>query len=399
MASLYDTAKNIRIVLIGFGIFALIIIGNDIFQNWQLQNQINSPVALGQRRFYMDPDRKFGDVPLLKIPSLQDITYNTSNFIIESIYPAFPDVAYVYKVEQPTIRANTSENALSVARNLGYSNLDGGDLDAPIYNWYNFDRSKQLRYDLQTSRWSLTTDYFNNTEAKSTKKLLPRTDAYVGSILSMFRKIGFLGYGIERGETEIKLAVLNLNGEFREVTSINQADYIVASARRNILLADLKPKELRPSLLQDEILPSPYFVNVLKLDPRKGSIDVVVSNNLSDYAKDLFELRYTDFKYNDINRGGYLISSPAEAFTNLQRGLGALTYLGPSNADHFENYRNIQINRIRFDARRTQLGYYEPELYSNNGLIIPIYIFRGAAELDDGRLATVIFYIDAIKRI
>lgn len=377
---------------------ALIIVAFDTLQNYIQTSNESGLSPLSQRRFYMDSVRSFGELEPLQLPSLVGISFSPSTFLVESIYPAFPDVAYVYQIERPVIRTNTSELALRTASVFGFNNLQGGNLDAPIYNWQSADFTKSLRFDFATMSWDLTTDFINNIDARSSKRLLSNIDQYVSPTNSLIRRLGFLTRGLDTPDILLNLAIRNLNGDFIEARSIFEAEYVFVNVRRVLPLADLKPRELQPERQLNEIIPSPVSGIVRKLDPRRGSLNMIVSNSLSDPIRDVFEFDHVNFQYSNLT-GAYLIINPVEAFTELQRGRGALVSILPENGDRFSNYSNITIRRIRFDARRTELGYYEPDSWVNNGLVYPIYIFRGTAEMDDGRLATVEFYVDAIKRL
>ncbi len=401
MASLYDVSKNFRLLIVGFLIFSIFVFLSDIYSKVQRNSQSDLIDAIGSRRFFMNPDRVFGDISPLYLKNLSGLTYNTKDFTVTGLYPEFPDVAYVYQIEEPRIRANTAENVMKSASLLGFKDLisDNDSLNSSIYRWLSEDATKELTYDFTKLEWKLRTDFRNNLIAKASKRLFPRPEQYISPMMNMYRQLGFMGYGINAGETEIKLAILNVNGEFREVKDISQAEYVFAFTRRKLLLADLKPKELLPKLKPNERYPEPISVVVMKDDPRKGSINVLVTNNLGNYQSDLLELSYVAFNYLTNSRGAYFIITPEEAFTDLFTGKGFLRFIGPANADFFENYTNMRLTRVRFDASKTILAYYEPDYYQDKGLITPIYVFRGTAELEDGRLATVIFYVDAIKRI
>ncbi|RMD77132.1 hypothetical protein D6810_01855 [Candidatus Dojkabacteria bacterium] len=397
MASLYQTAANVRKIILGFLVFSVILIGYDTYQRFQIQSKESGIKALSQRRFYMEPSRVFGEIEFITVPGISGVNYYPSTFTVESIYPAFPDVAYVYQLEKPRIRSNTTEDALEVARNLGFQDLSS-QLDSEIYEWFSQDKAKRLTFDLGGKKWLLKTDYVNSLDAKSSKRVLNDITSYPPLIKNIIKRLNFGTFGLPDGKVDVKLSTMDPNGNFTEVSSSAQASYVHIFVKRSIPLADLKPASLQPERLPNEKVPTPVSGYVFKKDPRRGSINFVVSNDLRNLSKDFFELEFTDFNYLP-QKGAYLIVTPSEAFTNLQLGRGSLVYVGPQNSDFFENYTNIKLLRVRFDARRTELGYYEPDSYVNNGYVIPIYIFRGTAEMEDGRLATVVFYIDAIKRI
>jgi enoyl-[acyl-carrier-protein] reductase (NADH) len=72
--------------------------------------------------------------------------------------------------------------------------------------------------------------------------------------------------------------------------------------------------------------PTNLTANVYKEDPRRGSLHVVVSNKAQDFAKDVYEMSFTDFEYTS-SYGVYSYMTPSEAWNEILLGNGSLVLL------------------------------------------------------------------------
>lgn len=146
-------------------------------------------------------------------------------------------------------------------------------------------------------------------------------------------------------------------------------------------------------------LPEDYKGNVYKSDPRLGSAHIIVTGEVENLKRDVYELDFTDYEYNE-NYGIYGLLTPQEAWNEVQLGNGALVLIQPQTADYFSPSAVLNVSRFVASATDVELGYWEPPVTDPNLYAYPIYIFRGRAELAGNKPpAQFVFYVDALRRI
>lgn len=393
MASLYQTTNRVRkFIVIALAVMAIIMVGNFII------DFSKKPVSVvsENERFYMFANRLFGDVPKPTIPTLDFDTDGNATFSLESVHGTYPDVAYVYKIEEPSDKLLNFRNAKYAASVLGF-NPDGFvDLGKNDFNWISTDGTKVLSYNKISQVWSLRTDYFTNIAALDDKQMLEDDDDYAREAYSLLRDLGFDTTGFAEGRAQVTYADLAADGIFNSVDRVTAADFAFVSIFRKLDLADLKDSSVRPEPPEGQDDPPEVDGVVYSDDPKLGQISFMVSNELEDYSKDVFAMDFINYEYS-ATKGSYLIITPEEAWSRVQRGQGSLTLLQPQGNNFFAEFKPLNVKRYIADARRTELAYYEPKTWT--GFVYPIYIFKGRAELEDGRQASFMIYVEAIKRL
>lgn len=391
MASLYTSTNNARKILLIIGAIALLIIGFDTFIKFR--ETTLRPVT-ETRRFYLNPDLALGSVPVPEIPKL-NIDINGIPITQESVHGVFPDVSYVYKVEQPREKSNTFENATKTAAALGFTAQGLRDLGNNNFRWAISDGSKTLDYNKISQVFKLDTVYENNTDAKKTKTISSNIQTYVNRGPGIIGVLGFRdALGFTTPIVDARYLVRTERGDAIETQKASEANYVAMNIFRKIAQADLKEAKDQPDLLANEIKPQPTTGKVYTDDPRYGELSLVVSNSAGNLATDVFEMDFINYEYSTT--GVYFIITPDEAVSLLQRGSGTLVALTAEGDNYFSPYTTTKVKTFKIDARRTELAFYEPKKWS--GLVYPIYVLSGTAELENGKLARFIFYIDAIKR-
>lgn len=390
MASLYQTAQNARRILLGVLVVVVLILLYDTFS--RVQEGINTG---NERRFYMNADLKFGNLPQVDIPSISLAEGSNPIFARLSVFPPFPDVAYVYRIEEPKEKLLTFENAIETAEVLGFSRASLREEGREMV-WKAAEDTKTLRFNKDTQVWQLTTSYLDNLEARRRKTILNQTQTYANNATTLLNRLGFNNiFGFRDGQAVVRLALIGVDGSFIETQNASEAQYVSVNLFRKLPLADLKPDNEQPELERGEVKPQARTGLVYTSDPRTGIFRIVASNDLTNYSRDIFELNYIDLNYTG-ETGKYFIITPDEAWTKAQNGHGSLVSIEPQNVDYFSEYPTVNVRRFEMDARRTTLAYYEPREW--NGYVTPIYIFEGTATLDDGRLANFRFFVDALQR-
>jgi hypothetical protein len=396
MASLYSTSQNARKALIGILALFVVIIGWDTINS--LYNS-QAPIGTTARRFYMNPDDRFGVLPDLEIDSISLAEDSNPSFSLrQPTFPTYPDVAYVYQVQQPVERLTTYEDAISKAAILGFDRMQLLEEGRNMI-WRLDDQTKSLIFNRDTFQWTMETDYVNNIEAIRNKIVSTQSANYTSNALNLLRRFVFdpnsYNFGFRDAQQQVATyANVGPSGLFYEVQNSVEAEYVRVDIYRTLPQADLKPTNEQPELLQGEVRPVATVGNVYREDPRVGILSLIASNNFNDYPRDLFKIDFTDYVYTG-NTGKYLIISPAEAWTKVQSGDGALVSLVTQDIDRFTDYPVLNVRRFEADPLQTQLGYFEPREW--NGYVIPIYLIKGVATLDNGRLANFTFYVNAIS--
>lgn len=389
MATLYASTNTARKALI---VFFVISIGILIFDN--LSSFSTGSTSTGEEgRFYMATNRVFGDLPLPNIPSIGTDSSVNTQFVRESIFSTFPDVAYVYGILQPRENFQFLSKFEDNAKLLGFNSF--ASISGNEYSWRSEDGTKNLTYNSVSQIWKLETDLTTNPAALSARIQLENVTTYQSRLTSLIRNLGFDSRGMDRAVYDIKFLTRNFSGELITTERPLEADFALGTTYRYLDLADLKPPAQRPQLRTGQVFPQEFDGKVYSTNPRLGSFTVLFSNMMNNIVTDVFTMNFINFEY--TQQGVYQIITPDEAFSQLQNGNGSLVSITKPGNDYLSNVSNAGIRRVSMDARRTELAYYEPQEWI--GYTYPIYVLYGTAELSDGSLASVTYFVEAVKRV
>lgn len=393
MATLYDITNVVRKVVIGFLVFALVVVFFSFVG--QVTEQAQIP-AVGSSRFFMDPDISFGNIPAPKIKGI-NVSGNPS-FSIKGVHlkENFPDVSYVYKIDLPREKLFVFEKALNVVNLLGFDPEIYKELSENKFEWSIDGGTKTIIFDKILQSWELRTNYLESFEALQRRTLLSDINSYTNPSRSLLRQLGFDTFGMNDPKISARYMQLGADGLFRFTLDPVDNGYVLINIYRNLPLADLKPQSEQPKVLDKTFVPKPFTGIVYKNDPLKGSFRVVASRNLGNIKKDVFELDFINYFYSPT-KASYFIVTPDEAWNNIQRGFGSLVSIVAQGGNELQKISEIDVRSFSADASRTEIGFFEPDEW--DGYVYPIYIFRGVATLSDGRLSNFEYFIDAIKRI
>jgi len=415
MATLYESAGTGRKIILGFVIFAVLVIVWDGISKLFVSAPGGNSV---QFSYYIPADLALKNVPPILIDPIKINESTKPNYSIDRInnqlISKFPDTAYVYKVEEPREKLTTVEDAVVTAGKLGFKSecisadqyfeenikADRCTYQDDQYTWVGSEGTKTLRFNKTTQLWDLSTDYFNNIDVKT----LGNLNDYINIGASIVGNLDFSNNSALSGPyVEYVPADLNNAGAFFKPERDTQARFVFVEVYRNLLLAQPKTKVDLEKITNDKAIlsaiPAPLFGNVYGSDPRSGAVRLIVGNNGSKVDRDIFSLKFTDFEYSTrgVTKGVYPIINLTEAWAKAQSNKGFLVYLLPENGNPLETYGNLAVRSFIADATRTTLGYYERDTW--NGFVSPIFIFKGRAVLEDGRQASFTIFVDALKRI
>lgn len=395
--SLYDLSANARKVLIGFLIFCAAVLLLQAISGYQ---ESLKPIGTTPS-FYLDANNALGTVPT---PPIKGINLDTSRVIQYSlrgffVKESFPSTAFVYTIEQPRERLAVLEGAQKIAGTLGFglSGFSDRNKSTNDYEWVNKqgNPTKTLKFNSVLQSWVMETDYINNPEYISAilKGDIPDFTKNAKSLIS---SLGFLQYkGLSDPYIEVRFGKFDA-GNFVEVSKPEDKALAVVNIYRKILLIDLKPSGQQPTTEPGFIKPQAVSGLVFGSDSRNGQIQIRASNSLTNYSKDLFEIKFNNFFYSS-KIGVYNIISPEEAWTLVQQAKGFLVNYLPQNGNYFDPFpESVSIQSFTAESQQTELAYFEPETW--DGFVYPVYVFRGVAVTGEGKQARLEFFVDALKR-
>lgn len=395
MATLYTSTKTARRVLLGVLLALLVILAVDTL----LKVAATIPNPFQQTPSFYEQPSSFvsSNVPtdVLQMPSLEIASESSPSFTVEGAFPSFPDTVRFYRVEKPRQRLDTVPIAEAIARRLGFTAYS--DLTAELMQWQDSRLTKTLNFNKVGQTWGLRTQYFQDVQALKPKTLDSDITTYEDKAVSFVNQLGFSNTTLSRGEAVAKYAKLGNDGLFTNPLLPAQADYVDVTIYRKFPMSVVIPAGQRPAALANMQAPSDYQGLVYSTDPRRGSFNFVASDKMTDLALDMYAFDFVDYDYNTSNYTVEYVLTAEQAWNAVRQGQGALTLLKPRGSDYFADSQKLTVTRFAVDASRTELAYWEPDEWT--GFVYPIFIFRGRAELPDGKTADFVFYVDAFRRV
>jgi len=397
-SSLYNSSKNARKVFIVILIIALVYIGIDTYGKLVKSTQIVAPAHFS---FYKDPDYLLGSIGIIGTPKIAAISFSGNpTYSLSNPFNSFPDVAYIYKIDKPRELLTTIDDAQKTAQLLGFTTI--ADQQGDDFTWTAAATTKTLKFNKSNGVWSLRTKYNDNIEAKKNKNLFSDDTQYDSSVSGVISSLGFENsYGLTDGAINTSFADIQSDGTLFKPDNSRNSKYVVANIFRNIDYSELRTGIDLSGIKDKSLVPTaPPKVKVYKSDAKKGEFRLVVSNDLSSYARDIFEWDFINFAYSFkdgvIQRGLYPIITPEEGWNLVQNKKGFLTQITPEDGNTLLSYSNLGLTQVVADGFKTEFGYFEPDEWT--GYIYPIFIYTGRAQLSNGKQASFKIYVDAIKK-
>lgn len=391
--SLFELSTQVRKIALVILAVMLIIVGGDALLKF-----LNSPSSpfftVGSA--YLEANSAFGTLPVPKIPTLAIDDASLPTFAVDGVFGQTPDSVLVYKMEEPREKLDTIDKAIKAANAVGftaaYSEATEGDL-----NWENATKSRSLKFNRTLNTWRMRTQYFVDIEAARAKTVRDDLTFYEGKGKSISSTIGFTDKSLAQGKTIAKLAKLGINGLFTNPLAAASSDYVTIDIFRKFDLAKVRAN-VNLNNYPTNRRPKDFEGFTYTNDPRIGSMHMVVTGQVADLTKEVYEFDFTNYEYN-YNYAVYRVISPSEAWDRVRQGGGALTLLQPQGADYFSPSQVLNVTRFVADAPNVEIGYWEPPITDTNRYVYPIYVFRGRAEFADNKPAgQFVFYVDALVR-
>ncbi|MCS7317879.1 MAG: hypothetical protein NZZ41_06210 [Candidatus Dojkabacteria bacterium] len=407
--TLYKTAKTARKILF-FAILITLVLTILNYVNINQNNQFELILPIGSNSFWAEPNNSLGSANSISIKEILTNIIPEEN--IKALFQltgietlTIPDSAFVYEIELPTRGLTTIMNAEEIALNLGFTRDNFITKETPITKacpqeiciWENPEKTRKLTYNILQGKWTLNTDFRADSIFQQNAEFNffnLDTEKYYKEIIDVMNNIGFsTSYFSDFIENNVfNIFPININFSADFVYIPTQSNVIHSILRRYILLAS--PKEQLPKDVRLNNIYSPIYLPQYRNSHLKILSYVELSN------QNIYEIEFIDRKYKTTN-GIYSIINSKEAWTKITLGEGFLVDLSRKDNPLYTPKKNTKVVEFRADRSLTEIAYIEPyELNLNKkNLVIPIYIFRGVAFLEDGTQNDFVFYVNAIKTL
>lgn len=403
MATLSETTNSTRKFFVGcFVIVLLFIFGNFVLKLIQTSNIVNPDATIYG-------DNYFGDLPELKIPSLSLTADSKPQYRLETEngrLPEFKNVAYVYKYKTPRQTLTSKEEAINLAKSLGFEG-DPEETTSTILRWTSSANSKVLTIDKITKAIKLSTDYTKANDSKDIKPFTPSSSTYENAFKSY--AVNVLSADNKYSKTTSSYLVFNENGKLKKSISPDRTMVSLVNIYKRFELDPYK------TLTKDEVTQNKIDFTKLtevlgdnpKLNETRGIVGVNIPEQIYLLQSKNWEVDYnidtdtgsdvlsTLTGYSTKKRGTYEIYNSSEAWDQIQKGKGSLTYLKKTDNDILD-YDYVPLNVSAFEIYSISLKFYESPSISE--YMQPIYVFTGGAILKDNTKADFVTYLPAIKR-
>jgi hypothetical protein len=304
-------------------------------------------------------------------------------------FPEFPSAVRVYEIEQPTVSVAKEENAIQIARNLGFNTPPIKVSDSERL-WRNLATRSEFRVDVFYETHKLSTD------------------------------ANFLEATLIRGETPSKSQAVDVTREYLTTTGsfdedLEYAEYTVVGTE---LIEGVKKKtDLPPreQLKYVNVVPKKVSHTTISGYKRNGEPDIKdnyikvftnspVISNINTYVgktgTSTNDLKVTDGTYNYYNTTGnygtYPIISADEAWNLLLENKSSLVFIREDGADYFAPSSSVS-NVKTIDIRSMELAYYMPTNISK--YLQPIYVFSGKYTTANRVTGDIVFYLPALSSV
>lgn len=364
---------------------------------------------------YLVPNNKCGVIDELELSSLSLSTPNT-NFSIETASGAIPVIAEVVNVFEYSNEGHNLwalEEAQMTAESLGFEPEDYARTGSTIYTWKNSASKQTLVIDTANQNFTLSTDFKNNNIDTLPEYLPNETDAKEIALNYLSQK-NLLTQDYKDGYQEIFPIEVTADGEFREASSISNADLVRVDLFRYKDLITI-PTELTDTnqiggTLQEQLSQEEssyitteqgekevkqYSTRVLTDSPVFGNIQIYLGGN--EYANtskpNVFGINYTNWTVGNTPCGTYKLITPQAAVKEVQDGGGYLVHLLEDGGDRLITYEEKTVKNLTvYDVELVYL-----DLKEEQNFLQPVYAISGEAEFEDKVYGEFYYYVPAVN--
>lgn len=346
------------------------------------------------------PERGFGSIDKIVFRSIETGGFEPAQFRIsttkgnldaDNLYPSEADsnpLANVYRIIEQPIDLSTTEDPLTIGRNLGFTQLPQ-EITSTIRRWS--DSNRELEIDGQ-----YTTVSYSNNRLKTSRQSIPGvfSTSDQSQLQAMFTRV-LNELGIKTSLTGYTYTGEYLNydidsGKFVPVVGSTGSYYRVGA------------KRFYPNLVKNNEIASTRAT----YPTYTVSNNYFIIPNLSQYktisdfkpSADIVELRLFNWPLNqDIssqnpNVQTYAIKSPRQAYSELNQGKASLVSISDSLTKRPVEIEEIQESRL-VDILSVRIDMYEDTFYTRH--IQPVYTFIGEIN-QSGKKYQLVYYVHAI---
>jgi len=383
-SSLVTTTEKVKKILIGFAIFAVVVIlGRACID---VVGRLTTPAAVtATEQIYLASNDKFGPLTPLPLTSLTTLNGDTTEFLSDNAFNSLPFQAVnTYKIEEPRERFQAEDDAAKISNAFDFetrpTRTDTSAERKLIWN----EKGRQLEINKITGSYI----YSNPTiEAPAPSGNFDNDKDYIDQAYSLGSRLGVPGFGAFTADN-VRIDFLNAQGNsYVSSISPSTASYMKIRYYRKFAIASLaKDSDLDSYQASNGKTYSNVPARELIDNYLSAPLEIVVAGNGSQnpfVQQRVIYLRYNDW-YFKPEKGVYSIYSPTEAWDQVKTGKGALKEL---LEDGFNRYQNGQLKgqevlRYVAEYQKVEIAYLEPNTWSTNqDYLMPIYIFKGRARL------------------
>lgn len=366
MASLTETAHLLRrgFILCLLFLFAFLIYSFG-------SSFISGLVSPGGKKQVIEAEVRFGKLPALHLGPKQSSPKagEATTYILETVsggFPGLPSILPVFPLKELPVDILVSDRAINLAKTLGFPGEPSKVLSPIEYLWDSPDQTQTLRMNILTKNYTVTPKYtLTFPKGKLTDTLGVTTVAKIfiatgrgldASFSDNLTSVSLLS----RQGTELKPATAPLEAEVARVDFFRTAK--VGKSEYRILT--IKPREALVYLMLGGGRGEPYVKN------------------------------YIAWNYDFERSSTYPLRSAVQAFEDVKKGFGTITYLNGTTGDYSRNSNLPVIKTVTI--REVEVGYFDEEIMQN--FLQPIFIFSGQADLSGGEKADIVIYSPAVDQ-
>lgn len=367
----------------------------------------NDPVVLPT----VGEDRKFGDLPPLKLSELNYEYKDNLLFELNTISGRLPDdvfnIVYIYTFNEPVQSLTAKEDAIRLASELGYFKVPQVQ-NSRNYKWSSLLGTRILTYDSLTKDVSIQTDLKKDPYLKINHDILSNTEIYKEQFKSFAD--GLTGTifpdDYKLGNATVEYLIFK-DGKFEEtIDASSRADYFKINLFRqvpiNIAVATDDATSSKSSggtsiggidltsgldISNDSQKENYTYAPVFNESPFTGNINAIIAGDNVEVANIVeFNMAVHEINYEDV--GAYRILSYEEAYNKLLNGEGSLVYISDFGT-------NKAKKASKFSVNSANIGYFESKEFDQ--YLLPVYVFSGIMTFDDESRADFYFYVPAVR--
>ena len=353
----------------------------------------------------------------LVIPSYEIVDSTVPSYEVQTetgkLDDSLPKIVNVYEYTNLGEQVNAKEQAMILAKKMGFDQDRVKKVDGKAYEWTNTKTKRKLTVTAVDLNFTYETIDKDMVVRLRKTKDLPSTDEAITSATRALNSIG-----VEIGEyTVIPPTTYRINiepdGQYTEAESLLEAELIRVDFYRqkslitvpmNIegaegMVASLEKranmgKVTNSILVNDQRVEVTEFTTLVFNDnPNKSNISVYVGVEDSSLKvlKDIYQIDFKTWSISPQSCGTYPLISADVAEEKVKNGQGSLVFLN-YDKDQVAPYAPQEIKRFLITS--VSLIYYEGSNVQQ--YLQPVYFFSGVAELKNSDKADFHIYYPAI---